>query len=116
MRISDWSSDVCSSDLDPLELLSALGHRVRRLQRCRRLKKARQSIGLIGRRRLYFYSAGRPVECRVLPCALGGLAPQAVAVRSEERRVGKECVRTCRARWSPYHKKKKKKKKQKHNN
>src|SRR3546814_15327315 len=27
--------------------------------------------------------------------------------RSEERRVGKECVRTCRSRWSPYHKKKK---------
>src|SRR3546814_19103892 len=31
--------------------------------------------------------------------------------RSEERRVGKECVSTCRSRWSPYHYKKKKKKK-----
>src|SRR3546814_14690414 len=31
--------------------------------------------------------------------------------RSEERRVGKECVSTCRSRWSPYHKKKKKTKK-----
>src|SRR3546814_17159799 len=30
------------------------------------------------------------------------------APRSEERRVGKECVSTCRSRWSPYHKKKKK--------
>src|SRR3546814_13935871 len=30
------------------------------------------------------------------------------AVRSEERRVGKECVSTCRSRWSPYHSKKKK--------
>src|SRR3546814_16740488 len=29
-------------------------------------------------------------------------------VRSEERRVGKECVSTCRSRWSPYHEKKKK--------
>src|SRR3546814_20233684 len=29
-----------------------------------------------------------------------------IAVRSEERRVGKECVRTCRSRWTPYHKKK----------
>src|SRR3546814_5044041 len=29
-------------------------------------------------------------------------------LRSEERRVGKECVRTCRSRWSPYHKKKNK--------
>src|SRR3546814_16594365 len=32
------------------------------------------------------------------------------AIRSEERRVGKECVSTCRSRWSPYHKKKKKNK------
>src|SRR3546814_12644375 len=30
----------------------------------------------------------------------------AVAMRSEERRVGKECVSTCRSRWSPYHSKK----------
>src|SRR3546814_16007216 len=30
------------------------------------------------------------------------------AARSEERRVGKECVSTCRSRWSPYHSKKKK--------
>src|SRR3546814_12971884 len=30
-------------------------------------------------------------------------ANQAVAMRSEERRVGKECVSTCRSRWSPYH-------------
>src|SRR3546814_17774683 len=39
------------------------------------------------------------------------------AGRSEERRVGKECVRTCRSRWSPYHYKKKKNKtrKKKHN-
>src|SRR3546814_18603162 len=29
--------------------------------------------------------------------------------RSEERRVGKECVSKCRSRWSPYHKKKNKK-------
>src|SRR3546814_19928433 len=33
--------------------------------------------------------------------------------RSEERRVGKECVSTCRSRWSPYHYKKKKTKKHK---
>src|SRR3546814_18599389 len=39
--------------------------------------------------------------------------------RSEERRVGKECVSTCRSRWSPYHSKKKKKNKRRareHNN
>src|SRR3546814_15510634 len=35
--------------------------------------------------------------------ALGRRCPRAVAARSEERRVGKECVSTCRSRWSPYH-------------
>ena len=32
-----------------------------------------------------------------------GLACTGVIVRSEERRVGKECLRLCRSRWSPYH-------------
>src|SRR3546814_12339181 len=46
--------------------------------------------------------------------AVAGLQPK--NRRSEERRVGKECVSTCRSRWSQYHKKKKKKiKKKKHN-
>ena len=35
--------------------------------------------------------------------ALGGTLGATVLVRSEERRVGKECVSTCRSRWSPYH-------------
>src|SRR3546814_13812059 len=35
--------------------------------------------------------------------ALGFPAPDTAARRSEERRVGKECVSTCRSRWSPYH-------------
>src|SRR3546814_18433978 len=34
-------------------------------------------------------------------------SPSLLAYRSEERRVGKECVSTCRSRWSPYHYKKK---------
>src|SRR3546814_17236353 len=38
------------------------------------------------------------------------------SIRSEERRVGKECVSTCRSRWSPYHSKKKKKQTRKNNN
>src|SRR3546814_12818831 len=33
----------------------------------------------------------------------GTLFEREAVVRSEERRVGKECVRTCRSRWSPYH-------------
>src|SRR3546814_11407887 len=38
---------------------------------------------------------------------LGALIDEGLAGRSEERRVGKECVSTCRSRWSPYHSKKK---------
>src|SRR3546814_2824478 len=67
MRISDWSSDVCSSDLDA--------------------RRACRSSDLGAR------WSTRPI--------IGG-ASEAV-LRSEERRVGKECVSTCRSRWSPYH-------------
>src|SRR3546814_10441598 len=78
MRISDWSSDVCSSDLlawMPLARKFASRHR-------------RAQCGLGVRRR------------RVdTPRATTGTARE----RSEERRVGKECVSTCRSRWSPYH-------------
>src|SRR3546814_20772398 len=45
--------------------------------------------------------------CRYNPRVF--IAPWWEDIRSEERRVGKECVRTCRSRWAPYHLKKKKK-------
>src|SRR3546814_18811983 len=76
MRISDWSSDVCSSDL-LAERFGVSRGPVR--EACRGLERS----GLIR------FVANR-------------------GVRSEERRVGKECVSTCRSRWSPYHYKKKK--------
>src|SRR3546814_8404349 len=69
MRISDWSSDVCSSDLlspPPSPTISC----------CRRPRRSRLT---------------RPRK------------PARATIRSEERRVGKECVSTCRSRWSPYH-------------
>src|SRR3546814_8516396 len=69
MRISDWSSDVCSSDL----LSRTTGKR----------GTGDEFSSATGRRRAA--SCPRP----------GG--------RSEERRVGKECVSTCRSRWSPSH-------------
>src|SRR3546814_8711019 len=68
MRISDWSSDVCSSDLP-------------RALPARAVRDA-------GRARGGLLMAGS------LPWS---------RKRSEERRVGKECVSTCRSRWSPYH-------------
>src|SRR3546814_6824796 len=64
MRISDWSSDVCSSDLPAVQRRSGT-------------------------------EAMRMAPSR--PCT------RSDSRRSEERRVGKECVSTCRSRWSPYH-------------
>src|SRR3546814_1060245 len=91
MRISDWSSDVCSSDLDP-GLRRKEGNRERegpgRGSRSRRERRAlrRGAPRARSRRRDRRRRAG----------ARG-------RGRSEERRVGKECVSTCRSRWSPYH-------------
>src|SRR3546814_3955721 len=88
MRISDWSSDVCSSDLLLLdapalaEIAPDLRHRRVGHRDGRGAGEARggKQCGAHARHRAH----GR-------------------AVRSEERRVGKECVSTCRSRWSSYH-------------
>src|SRR3546814_3251277 len=90
MRISDWSSDVCSSDL--------------RLQR--------HSVGLAAARThrpgqpyRHFHAGkyGRVDGFSHVLCVRWGHAAAACRCRSEERRVWKECVSTCRSRWSPYH-------------
>src|SRR3546814_12245809 len=73
LRISDWSSDVCSSNL----------------RACPTDERPR---------------AARPKSA--CPWARRTAPPDFRASRSEERRVGKECVSTCRSRWSPYHYKK----------
>src|SRR3546814_4647076 len=78
MRISDWSSDVCSSDLCWI-LPRHLPARIRR------------------------HGEGPQTSS---PDRLRGFNRNRLALpagRSEERRVGKECVSTCRSRWSPYH-------------
>src|SRR3546814_15311370 len=96
MRISDWSSDVCSSDLTRHHAtVVATPDRAVGRQRI----GAVAAIGIDGRRG----EGGR--GRRMLQQA--GEEPH--AERSEERRVGKECVSTCRSRWSPYHLKKKQK-------
>src|SRR3546814_3941573 len=85
MRISDWSSDVCSSDL-----AGAL------LGRARRQLDHRHGVALVFLRQ---EAAG---QARVEEAA-EQRHHQERQYRSEERRVGKECVSTCRSRWSPYH-------------
>src|SRR3546814_18922819 len=100
MRISDWSSDVCSSDL--LERLG-LGRAVD--------LAFHLPTSWIDRKRvteLDMADAGRVISIEPTPVdynASGSArAPFRIhATRSEERRVGKEGVRTCRSRWSPYH-------------
>src|SRR3546814_16118374 len=87
MRISDWSSDVCSSDLGGA---GGGGHALGGVHPAARGRADRDRRG--ARRQLQ--AAGR----HPLPRA---------RLRSEERRVGKECVSTCRSRWSPSHSKKK---------
>src|SRR3546814_6970229 len=88
MRISDWSSDVCSSDLpigaedfadhiQPMVLLTINTG----LRRGEMFKLRRADID----------TEKQQVKVR------------AAAARSEERRVGKACVSTCRSRWLPYH-------------
>src|SRR3546814_11376507 len=103
MRISDWSSDVCSSDL-PLGLVGAvleLLHDVAFLLASSRLVGGRHLVGLVAPG----LKVARNVEFGRVVAALGvGLD------RSAERRVGKECVSTCRSRWSPSHSKKNKRK------
>src|SRR3546814_20510200 len=109
MRISDWSSDVCSSDLQgarswrasdaarsgasqcPLVAIFAVAppKYPRPMQRgCDRGKSM---------------SIPTTVLCVTLLTLVGGCARADEAIRSEERHVGKECVSTCRSRWSQYH-------------
>src|SRR3546814_16164485 len=97
MRISDWSSDVCSSDL---QNIVAVPRRCMAFDDGRVRKDGRFELGMS----IEHDSMG---ELKVPGDALYGAQTQRAIdnfpIRSEERRVGKECVRTCRSRWSPYH-------------
>src|SRR3546814_20712876 len=106
MRISDWSSDVCSSDLG----LALVREDIGRLQ-----SSGGGDLGLSS-------TSPRTCEDSVTGTALVLLtlltlpvSPQQTrdprtaggGTRSAERRVGRECVSTCRSRWARVHKKKK---------
>src|SRR3546814_20259347 len=91
MRISDWSSDVCSSDL-----FSRLG-----------VPSLSRAVGAPKRNKLTLLSIAEMFRANGMTARTDasdtGRARRGKRVRrSEERRVGKECVSTCRYRWSPY--------------
>src|SRR3546814_1498949 len=103
LRISDWSSDVCSSDLQLGRAARAVlgrlvGGRIGGDQGL--AERAVDEHGAYSSMGQWFWQVG---YTRVAPAARGGGAMACSDDRSEERRVGKECVRTCRSRWSPYH-------------
>src|SRR3546814_15015645 len=114
IRISDWSSDVCSSDLfwGAKTLLSAveLGLFTELATGPLDGETLRRRLGLHERSARDFFDA--LVALRMLDRRDGRYANTAATdvYRSEERRVGKECVSRWRTRWSTYHKKKKKEK------
>src|SRR3546814_11562252 len=103
MRISDWSSDVCSSDLAALRSSVAVAMFEGFQTSAKRLTSVGKSEAEVG------VSLAHGGVYRQFP---DGLDPDADGRgissdgrcrtdRSEERRVGKECVSTCRSRWSP---------------
>src|SRR3546814_17534716 len=99
MRISDWSSDVCSSDLGEAKI-AAIGIRVRRWVTFHGFAiNVAPDLSHFGG----IVPCGLPDYAVTSLAALGRQASLAEVDRSEERRVGKECVSTCRSRWSPYH-------------
>src|SRR3546814_17336611 len=116
MRISDWSSDVCSSDLPWSSAIRAAARtathpRDGSVLRCGGTGFLRicQTCALP----CWSEPMRRPqclgaAECRIGCAITVNTCPNC---RSEERRVGKESVRTCRSGRSKYHKKKKKYKK-----
>src|SRR3546814_12352620 len=105
MRISDWSSDVCSSDLPPLpkNVVAATGASVEQgpsVSSTRQL--ASQSSSAFDNFRSAI-SAYEPIYFDFGTKHGNNARYQVSFKRSEERRVGKECVSTCSSRWSPDH-------------
>src|SRR3546814_6827871 len=91
MRISDWSSDVCSSDL------------IKRKCSIKYAKKNYETYYYYISRVFYVCLEKENNYIHETSWAFPALCFNLKNIRSEERRVGKECVSTCRSRWSPYH-------------
>src|SRR3546814_18389240 len=101
MRISDWSSDVCSSDLkengeENFNFAAAgdFGCSTNTQNTVENMQSKEPEIVLALGDLSYHSTAD---------CWFDTMSPIKDKLRSEESRVGKECVGKCRSRWSPYH-------------
>src|SRR3546814_15795347 len=99
MRISDWSSDVCSSDLphDVGTILDEEGVAIRAGHHCAQPLMRHLGVEATARASFGVYNDAGDIA------ALVRGIERVRKIRSEERRVGQEWVSTCRSRWSPYH-------------
>src|SRR3546814_19388675 len=97
MRISDWSSDVCSSDLF---LIGGIWGEPAGIA-----DRGDDDAGNVPEALLGTPEAAKPEQRHLRPLRIGAFERGSIheMVRSEERRVGKACVSTCRSRWSPDH-------------
>src|SRR3546814_19632126 len=100
MRISDWSSDVCSSDLGENAV-------ARNREVMGATNPANADAGTIRKEFAESIEANSVHGSDSLENANIEIAfffkPEEIVGKSDERRVGKECVRTCRSRWPPNH-------------
>src|SRR3546814_19709193 len=124
MRISDWSSDVCSSDLDgrlkdvkavmPESTFARIYQEM--ISFCKthgafdpKTMGTVPNVGLMAQQAEEYGSHDKTFEitedgiANITDLDTGEVLLTQNVERSEERRVGKECVRKCRSRWSPYH-------------
>src|SRR3546814_12477957 len=107
MRISDWSSDVCSSDLRHARTGRSMSKTRRKIDAARGAKIALEAlqeqvtVADLAQRyqahRNQIYAWKKQLQSKRRGYEVG---PMGAASRSEERRVGKECVSTCRSRWA----------------
>src|SRR3546814_5507675 len=87
VRISDWSSDVCSSDL--------YLQRIRVEAAKKQLESSRKTVAEV----MYEVGYSDTKAFRDIFSKYCGMSPVGYRERSDDRRVGKECVSTCRSRW-----------------
>src|SRR3546814_17915107 len=114
MRISDWSADVCSSDLFLGGVVQVYGPDLMRYKGILYMKGINRRMLFQGVHMMMGAEPGKPWTAAEKPSTkmvfIGRKLPQEIftrgleqclAGRSEERRVGTECVSTCRSRWLP---------------